>query len=312
LQSEIARNQLWQQQLQRDQIVDPYIPEGVPESLIPEASDETQRRLEVALAQTDYEVLMADANLNSTLNRGPDLGSLASANAAVINAQIGLDRLLNGPSESDLQRAQIGLRQAELALELARENLARTALVAPFAGVIASMELTVGELPPATGAFQLVDDNSYFVNLLIDETEIADIEAGQPVSLLLDALPEAMLSAQVTQVAQTPTRLGEVVTYRAQVVLDPTLEPVRIGMNTTATIKIRQLQDVPILRNRFIRIDRSTQQAYVTIQREDGRFEEVEVQLGLRNETHSQILSGLQPGQRVVLLARAELNIFGN
>ncbi len=311
LQAELARNRLWQQQLQRDQIVDPYIPEGVPEELIPEASDEQIRQLEAGLQQADYGVLMADATYAGVLNQGPDAGSLASANAQLVAAEVQLERLLDGPDELAIQQAEIQLRQAELAVELARANLNRAVLTAPFAGVVARNDLVVGELPPASGAVELIDDSLFYVDLLIDETEVADIQVGQPVDLRFDALPESTLTGHVTRIAQTPTRVGQVVTYTARVTLDPTLEPVRIGMNTTATVKVQQLEDVLVLRNRFIRIDRSTQQAYVTIQREDGRFEEVEVELGLRNETHSQIIGGLEAGQRVVLLPREELNLLG-
>ncbi len=310
LQAELARNQLWQQQLQRDEVADPFVPEGVPSRLVPKPSDEQLRQLEAGLAQSDYQVQMADESYQGVLDRGPDSGSLGSANASLVSAQVQLDRLLNGPSDYDLERAQINLRQAELSQKLAQVNLARATLVAPFAGVVGQVNLTPGELPPNGSAIQLVDNTQYYVMLAIDETEIASVQEGQPVSLAIDALPEATITGRVTRVAQTPTRFGQVVAYMARVEIDPSLEPIRIGMNTTATVKVQQLQDVLVLRNRFIRIDRATQKAYVTIQRDDGRFEEVEVQLGLRNETQSQIVSGLQAGQRVVLLPRGEANLF--
>jgi HlyD family secretion protein len=311
LQAELARNRLWQQQLQRDQIVNPEIPEGVPEQFIPKPSQEQIRQLEAGLAQVDYGVLIADANVAGVLSRGPDSGSLASANAQLVAAQIQLNRLLDGPEDLDVQRAELQMRQAELGVELAQANLDRGTLVAPFSGVIARSNLTVGELPSASGVIELIDDGEFYVDLAIDETEVADVQVGQPVTLQLDALPEAAVTGRISRVAQTPTRIGQVVTYIARVRLDPTLEPIRVGMNATARIKVQQLDDVLTLRNRFIRIDRATQAAYVTIQREDGRFEEVEVELGLRNQTHSQILSGLTAGQRVVLLPREELSIFG-
>ena len=311
LRTELARNALWQAQLERDQIVEPEIPEGIPEHLIPEVPDETRRQLEAGLQQGDLGISIANANYDALLGQGPDVGGLAAANAALITAQIQLDRLLNGPDELELQEAELQLKQAQLLVDLAQANLNRVTLVAPFDGVIASSDLIVGELPPASGAIEMIDDHEFYVDLAIDETEIADIQVGQPVSLTLDALPEASITGRISRVAQTPTRVGQVVTYVARVTLDPTLEPIRIGMNTTATIQVQQLPDVLTLRNRFIRIDRTTQQAYVTIQREDGHFEEVEVELGLRNETTSQIVSGLTAGQRVVLLPREEMNIFG-
>ncbi len=309
LQAELARNALWQQQLQRDQTLNPQVPEGFPEPVIPL---EVERQLEAGLAQADFGVLIADENFESVAGRGPDVGSLGSANASVVAAEVQLERLLEGPSAIDLQRAEIQLRQAELARDLAQVNLDRARLYAPFDGVVAAVNLTEGELPPSATAVEIIDDSVFYIDLAIDETEIVDVQVGQPVSLVLDALPEAQITGTITRVAQTPTRIGQVVTYIARVTLDPTLEPVRLGMNATATIKVQQLEDVFTLRNRFIRIDRSTQRAFVTVQRENGRFEEIEVQLGLRNETHSQILSGLEAGQRIVLLPRGELNVFGD
>jgi multidrug efflux pump subunit AcrA (membrane-fusion protein) len=176
---------------------------------------------------------------------------------------------------------------------------------------VAQSNLSAGEPPPSgTGAIELLDNSTYYVSLAIDETEIAAITVGQPVALAIDALPEATVTGHITRVAQTPTQFGQVVAYMAEVELDPTMEPVRIGMNTTATIKVQELSNILVLRNRFIRIDRATQQAYVTIQRENGVFEEVEVTLGLRNATYSEISSGLEAGQRVVLLPRGELNVL--
>ena len=312
LQGELARNALWQQQLQRDQAMNPQIPDGVPEYLIPRVSVEQERQLEAGLAQADFGVLIADANYDSAVSRGPDVGSLGSANAAVVAAEVQLDRLLEGPSDIELQRAELQLKQAELARDLAQVNLDRARLYAPFDGIVAAVNLTEGELPPAATAVEIIDDSVFYIDLAIDETEIVDVQVGQPVSLVLDALPEAQITGTITRVAQTPTRIGQVVTYIARVTLDPTLEPVRLGMNTTATIQVQQLEDVFTLRNRFIRIDRATQRAFVTVQRENGRFEEIEVQLGLRNETHSQIISGLEAGQRVVLLPRGELNVFAD
>lgn len=309
LQTELARNRLWQQQLQLEERLNPpEPPPGVPVGAIPVLSDEQRQQFEAALRQADYEVLVAIANQDSIASRGPDIGSLSAANAQVVSAQAQLDRLLNGASETDLRAAELELERAQLALELAETNSRRGELVAPFSGIVAQVNLTLGEVPPANaGAIELIDTSSYYIDLAVDETDIVSVLPGQAVSLAFDALPEARLGGTVTRIAPTPTRIGQVVTYTTRVTLDPTFEPVRAGMNATATIVVNELENVLTLRNRFIRIDRSTQEAFVTVQRPDGRFEERQVELGLRNETHSQIVSGLEPGQRVVLLPRESL-----
>jgi HlyD family secretion protein len=148
----------------------------------------------------------------------------------------------------------------------------------------------------------------------MDETDIVNVQRGQPVRLKLDALPDASITGTVTRVALTPVSLDaeqsdQLVTYPVRVTLDSTDQPVRSGMSATTTIIVNELDNVLMLPNRFIRIDRLTQQAYATVER-DGAYVEVPITLGLRNETDSQIVTGAAEGQRVVLLPRATFDIF--
>lgn len=331
LQSELARNQLWQVQLQRDGAttaitLNPINPDDIPQNFqIPQTIIEDVNevidginlralnlgpvlQLESAVTQADYGVQIADANYGAVLNNGPDYGALSSANAARIQAEIALDRLVNGPSERDVRLAEIDLQIAQLALEQAQASLNKMVLTAPFSGIIAQNNLTVGEPPPNGPALLLIDSSSYHIDLPIDETDIVNVEEGQTALVIFDALPGVEIVGRVTQLALTPVRIGQLVTYRVRVLLDPTTQPVRVGMSATARIIVNELENVPVLRNRFIRIDRSTQRAFVVVQRADGIYQEVEVVLGLRNETHSQIVDGLAVGAQVVLLPRDTFN----
>ena len=60
--------------------------------------------------------------------------------------------------------------------------------------------------------------------------------------------------------------------------------------------------DVVYVPNRFVRIDRITLDAFVTVQNTDGTYQERLVLLGARNDTDSEILAGLQAGEQIVLL----------
>jgi HlyD family secretion protein len=224
-----------------------------------------------------------------------------------VAARAQLERLLNGPSALDLQIADVQLQSAQLSLERARADLSRAVLRAPFDGVVARQNLVAGELPPSGAALLLIDPSGYFVDVAVDETDIAAVQLGQTVRFTLDALPQAGITGKVTRIAAAPVRVGQLVTYAVRITLDPTEAPVRVGMTATATIVVSELRDVLTLPNRFIRIDRATQRAFVTRERPGG-FEEIEVTLGLRNETISQITGGLEKGERVVLLPRETFN----
>ncbi|MEP7290590.1 MAG: efflux RND transporter periplasmic adaptor subunit, partial [Chloroflexota bacterium] len=262
----------------------------------------------------EYGVEIADANAAAAASRGADPGSIASANAAVVSAQQQLNRLENGASDFDLQAAEINLNLAQLAVDQAQVALNRATLFAPFDGVIAQNNLVEGEVPPSdNAALLLVDNGELYVDLAADETDVVKVMLGQSVELAFDALPDAEITGRVTRIAVTPTITGQLVTYAVRVTLDPTDEPVRIGMSATATVIVDQLNDVLIVPNRFIRIDRTTGGAFVTTADASvrGGYREIPVELGLRNELNSQVTAGLEAGQQIVLLPRAAFEVFG-
>jgi HlyD family secretion protein len=313
LQTELSRNQLWQTQLQADPIVPSFtLPPDVPpevQDFVNETIDginaQNRAQYSTALDSLEYGIDISEANYAAVQGRGVDLGAVNSANAGIVQAEIALERLQNGAPSSDVETAQIDLQTAQLTLDQAQATLDRTVLTAPFSGVIAENNLIVGQLPPTEEVSMLLMDTSgYYVELPIDETDIVKVEVGQDVTLVLDALPDTEITGTVNRVSVTPTRIGQLVTYLVRVDLNLTDAPVRVGMSATARITTDDLQDVLIVRNRFIRIDRATQQAFVTVEREDGTYEEVAVTLGLRNETFSQIVSGVEAGQKLVLLPR--------
>ena len=77
------------------------------------------------------------------------------------------------------------------------------------------------------------------------------------------------------------------------------------SMSVTGDIIVQDKSDVVYVPNRFVRIDRITLDAFVTVELADGTYEERLVLLGARNDTDSEILAGLEAGERVVLLPQS-------
>ena len=326
LRSELSRNQLWQAQLQRDLTtfggpgfdVASLLPDGsgVPQEVIDQAnaalasasaSQLSGANTASGLTQAEFGVQIADASAAAVAGRTPNQASMAQAQASLTSAQAALDRLNNGATELDLQIAALGVQQAQIGVEQAQLALDRTILRAPFSGVVADINLTVGEPPPASAQslpVTLVDLSEYHIDVAVDETDVVDLQTGQQVEVRLDGVPDAVIRGDVTRIAPAPVIAGQLVTYPVRITLDAAGQPVRLGMSATATIIVDALQDVLVVPNRFIRIDRATQQAFVTIERAPGEYEEIPVTLGLRNETESQVVSGIAAGDQLVLLPR--------
>ena len=91
------------------------------------------------------------------------------------------------------------------------------------------------------------------------------------------------------------------IAYEVTILPEQSDAPLRAGMSATAVITTAQVADSVLLPNRFIQIDHQTNQAFVyKLVNQEPVLQEIQV--GLRNERESQIVSGLSSADAVVLL----------
>lgn len=264
-------------------------------------------------ATLSLEVARAQATL---ADRGPDQAQVASAlnqiaqaqvsvrqaQSNVITARNNLQTLLDGPKKADVAIAQAQVRQAQLSQLQAENNLVNAQLVASQAGVISQVNIRQGEL--AGGALApiiLTDLTSFHMKVLVDEIDVRQVQVGQNVRLSVDALPDTSITGKVTGISPTANNVNGVIAYEVNIVPDATKAPLRAGMSATAVITTAQVNNVVLLPNRFIQIDRETKQAFVYKMVNDQPVLQ-EIQLGLRNDTDSQIIAGLTDGDKVALV----------
>jgi HlyD family secretion protein len=228
---------------------------------------------------------------------------LRQAQSSVVTARNNLKTLLEGPSENDLAIARAQVRQAQLNQLQAETGLANAQLLAPRNGVISQVNVRQGELSGALPAIVLTDLESFHMTVLVDEIDVRQVQVGQPVRLSVDALPDSEITGTVTQISPTANNVSGVIAYEVTVTPDPTDAPLRAGMSATAIITTAQVDNVVLLPNRFIQIDRQSRRAYV-YRMVNGEPVLQEVQLGLRNERESQILAGLTDGDEVALVTQ--------
>lgn len=298
LQEEIARNQLWQAQINRDVRV-------AQEAMRGDVSWVEQQQFDSSVNTAEDSVTLAQMDYENTLNATVSSSAITSANASLVNAQAALDKLLAGASEAEIRRAQIQVEQAQLTLQSARQSLEDYVLVAPYDGIVAEQSLTVGVNPPASGAITLIDTSRYTIDLSIAEADVVNVSEGQTVTIEVQAFPNADVTGTVARIDTTPRTSSQLVTYNAEVVLNPTDDALlRPGMSATATVVLKQLNNVLLVPNRFISTDSVTGGNVVMVESAPGVYTAVPVTIGERSTTTSQIVSGLEAGQTIVIVAR--------
>jgi HlyD family secretion protein len=254
----------------------------------------------VALQQATitYEQALAAYNIKMA---GPTESELRAAEAAVAQARSQLNSLLENPGEEDLIIAQAAVDQARASLELAQLQLEGTTILAPFAGTVAFVGAEVNEqVAPGAPMITLIDPSAFHVDVSIDEIDIGQVEVGQEARMTLDAFPDEELQGSVECMAPAASMELGTVTYLVTVSFDPTTIRLRSGMTANATIVTQQKKDVLLIPSRAISIDRDTGLLYVE-KPVNGELVRVEVEIGLQDESYTEVLRGLEEGDEVVI-----------
>ncbi len=154
--------------------------------------------------------------------------------------QIEYDRALAelNRTESSIRRNQ--MYQAQLQISLIDKQLERTKLVAPFAGIIVS-----GDLSQSIGAsivrgetlMTIVPPNDFRIVLQVEERRIADVTVGQLGSLLVTALPEQTFPFEITKITPVATYGDGRTTFRVDAALTANAEGLQPGMEGVAKVQ---------------------------------------------------------------------------
>ena len=227
--------------------------------------------------------------------------SVEAARAQRDIAQAQLDALLADASASEIAIARASVDQAQVALDRALLALEQTTLRASFAGTIGAVDIDPGaSVGPQIPAVTLVNDMQFSVEADVDEVDVGWLEIGQEVQITLDAFVERGLTGEVIAILPSGTLDLGVVSYRVTIALGPSDLPLRSGMTANTEIIREQRQDVLVVPNRAIWIDAKTGQPFVE-KSVDGEMVVAYIEQGVSNDEFSEIVSGLQEGERLIV-----------
>lgn len=134
----------------------------------------------------------------------------------------------------DTARAQ--REQASKRLEIARDNLAKTELKAPFQGTIAKVEVSsYGTIPAGQRTLTLYADNAFETAFTVPSSVISALTVGQPVRILISDMPSETYSGHISELG---ARAAEVSAFPVVVVLDNVPANLKSGMSAEVMIDI--------------------------------------------------------------------------
>lgn len=207
-------------------------------------------------------------------------------------------------------RAEVG--RARAAIVSAAAQLAKFSIRAPFDGVIAELDVELGEWvtpsPPlltAPAAVDVLDPDSLYVSAPMDEVDAAKIRVGQLAKVSVDSHPGEVFSGRLVRVAPYVVDVeAQNRTVEIEVEIDAGALEVGLLPGTSADVEVVLEVRDPVLRiptAALLEGDR-------VLVPGNGSLVEREIRTGLRNWEYVEVRGGLESGEQVVVsLDRVEV-----
>jgi len=206
-------------------------------------------------------------------------------------------------SAAEVDQLKFDVENARAQYRMAALELSYTTVVAPISGVIASRSIKDGNFVQInTPIFRIVDDSRLEATLNVPERELATLKAGQPVSLVADALPGKRFTGVVDRVA--PVVDSGSGTFRVICAFaDAQADALQPGMFGRIRIDYDQRTDALVVPRLALLEDGDP----AVFRVREGKVSRVPVKLGYAEGQWVEIRDGLKEGDQVVTAGKVAL-----
>ncbi|WP_456417884.1 efflux RND transporter periplasmic adaptor subunit [Thiolapillus sp.] len=260
-----------------------------------------QRQTKAAQAKARQACVVADTARRES-RRLQELYRKKLASAEVTDKAVGETRAAQAACEAAKVNVEVSLAQ----VDVAQAALQRTRLVAPFDGVAAQVNGEIGEFVtpspvgvPTPPAVDLIDDSCIYVSAPMDEVDAAKIRVDMPAKISLDAYGDRIFKGKVRRIAPyvlDREKQARTVEVEADFADPQVTENMLAGYSADMEIILAQKTDT--LR---VPTEAVLEGNKVLVLGADNLLHEQQIETGLDNWEFTEVLSGLQSGQKVVI-----------
>src|SRR5215469_15074441 len=247
-------------------------------------------------------------------------------------------------AKAQVDSAQGHIAQTDATLTRASDVLQKTVYAAPYDGVITNLPVREGETvvigiqnQPGSTLMTLADMSVITAEVRVDETDVVNIELGQPAEVAIDAIPRKSFRAVVTEIGnnamvrstgvattQSLSASQEAKDFKVVVTLQDPPADLRPGLSATAKVTTatrRNVLTIPIqalaIRSNaeLVPVNASKDAVQAAAPQKDaskgketqgvfvvrsGKVEFVPVETGIAGTTDIDVLNGLKEGDEIV------------
>ena len=209
--------------------------------------------------------------------------------------------------ENEIELVKTEVQLAEIALDEVEERLEETEIFAPISGVIIEKLVEEGQIIASgisnvnggTALATIADMSRLFIIADIDETDIGSVKMGHEVTITADAFPDKKFKGRVKRIAPQGLVENSITIFKVKIeVLGKGRKILKPMMSANIDIVTDHLERSIFTTRAGIREGENKKFAMVL---NDDKPERVDVKTGIKNPLNVQILSGLNPGDQVIL-----------
>lgn len=261
--------------------------------------------------KTAYDVALSSYNRLSKLytQKATSLDSVNTAKSTLDNAK------------AEMEAIEANIKQAEIEVNTAETNVGYTKITAPMDGTVISVPVSEGQTVNANQTtptiVTIADLSKMKIKPEISEGDITKVKAGQEVSFTILSDSQTVYHSVIDSVDPANTTTSDssstssstssssssstssAIYYYANVLIDNPDRTLRIGMTTENNIKIANAKDVLLVSN--MAIQKRDGKSFVNVLNDKNQPEQREVETGVQNDFQTEIKSGLNEGEKVIV-----------
>lgn len=261
--------------------------------------------------KTAYDVALSSYNRLSKLytQKATSLDSVNTAKSTLDNAK------------AEMEAIEANIKQAEIEVNTAETNVGYTKITAPMDGTVISVPVSEGQTVNANQTtptiVTIADLSKMKIKPEISEGDITKVKAGQEVSFKILSDSQTLYHSVIDSVDPANTTTSDnsstssstsssssnsttsAIYYYANILIDNPDRTLRIGMTTENNIKIANAKDVLLVSN--MAIQKRDGKSFVNVLNDKNQPEPREVETGVQNDFHTEIKSGVNEGEKVIV-----------
>lgn len=253
-------------------------------------------------AQSTSSVESADANLKQAK---AVYAADKKDGSGVSTKQKAADKEKVDAAELALAAAEQALTSSNLNLQYQQQTAGKRLVMAPSDGTVNAVNIKNGDdlSKLSSGSSRTVpiiigDLSTMKAQVQINEVDVSSTQIGQKVMMTFPAIDGLTVSGKVEKMDSLGTVTQGVVTYNATISLDALDPRIKPGMSVSASIITGVRQDVIIVPSGAVKKQGNTN--YVQVLNGGDTPTQANVTVGAANNTETEIVSGLNVGDKVV------------